>query len=116
VLCEGNIERGSPVGQALPPGQTRRPPPLPTGRNQGRMGGVATQPWTRPIPNVDEEEEENPPNGNVYTPPPPPPPVPTPGVVYLPGQPSTGRLDIRAIPGRPARAPERVAALAAAHR
>jgi len=117
VLREGNIERGSPVGQALPPGQARRPPPLNNGRTQGRMGGVATQPWTRPIPNVDEEEEENPPNGNVYTPPPPPPPVPaTPGLIYQPTLPSSGRLDIRVIPGRPARPPERVATLAAAHR
>jgi tetratricopeptide repeat protein len=108
VLREGNIERGSPVGQALPPGQTRRPPPLPgPSRGTNRVGVPAQQPWQRPIPNVDQEEEEG---GNIYVPPPPTPPPA--GVIYQPGLPSSGRLDVRVMPPHPSRRPERVAALA----
>ncbi|MEA2692372.1 MAG: protein O-GlcNAc transferase [Acidobacteriota bacterium] len=104
VLREGNIERGSPVGQALPPGQTRRPPPL-AGR---RPGGVAgTQPWIRPQTNVDQDEEDA---ANAYVPPPVPQPPPN-GVIYQPTVQSSGRLFVKVIPGRSVRRPDQVAAL-----
>jgi hypothetical protein len=109
VLREGNIERGSPVGQALPPGQSRRPP-LPGPSRGGRPGGVVPgQPWVRPSPNVDEDEETGS-NERVYVPPSVPSPPPA-GVIYQPTLPSSGRLDIRVIPGRPAHRPDQVAAL-----
>ncbi|HTQ78541.1 MAG TPA: tetratricopeptide repeat protein [Thermoanaerobaculia bacterium] len=114
VLREGNIDRGSPVGQALPPGQTRQPRAItPPSRTPGRPGSLQPQQqnWQRPIPNVDEDEEQNGP-ANVVPPPPPSPP-PT-GVIYTPGIPSSGRLDVRLIPGRPSRPAERLAALGSA--
>jgi Tfp pilus assembly protein PilF len=121
VLREGNIERGSPVGQALPPGQARRTPPL-QGPSRGgvRPGGTAqAQPWIRPQTNVDEDEEDG--NSNIYVPPPPPVPqgaqVPPSGVIYQPSLPSSGRLDIKVLPGRAGHRPDQLAAAAvAAHR
>jgi hypothetical protein len=110
VLRESNIERGSAVGQALPPGQTR--PSTLAGPARGvRPGGpVQAQPWVRPQTNVDQDEEEG---NNIYVPPPPPiPQPPANGVIYQPSLPSSGRLDIRAIPGHPHTRPDQIAALA----
>ncbi len=110
VLSEGNIEHGSGVGQALPPGQTR-PSNLPGPARGVRPGSpVQAQPWVRPQTNVDQDEEEG---NNIYVPPPPPiPQPPANGVIYQPSLPSSGRLDIRAIPGHPNRRPDQIAALA----
>jgi Tfp pilus assembly protein PilF len=110
VLRESNIERGGAVGQALPPGQTR-PSVLPGPQRGLRPGGTAqVQPWVRPQTNVDEDEEEG---NNVYVPPPPPiPQPPANGVIYQPSLPSSGHLEIRAIPGRPAHRPDQVAVIA----
>lgn len=110
VLRESNIERGSGVGQALPPGQTR--PSTLAGPARGVRPGspVQAQPWVRPQTNVDQDEEEG---NNIYVPPPPPiPQPPANGVIYQPSLPSSGRLDIRAIPGHPHSRPDQIAALA----
>jgi Tfp pilus assembly protein PilF len=107
VLRENNIERGGTVGQALPPGQTR--PSVLSGPSR-RGGAVQAQPWVRPQTNVDEDEEEG---NNIYVPPPPPIPQPPSGVIYQPSLPSSGRLDIKAIPGRSTHRTDQVAALAA---
>lgn len=93
VLRQGDLDRRS-TGQAMPQG--RRPgsqPSAPLPR------GLRT--WERPEPTVEDPEgypevppEEQP--GMVVTPPPG-------GVYYRPGINSTGRLDLRVVPGRPNR-------------
>ncbi len=106
VLRPQNLQNTGKAGQAQPIGATGR-----SGRVYPRGGNPGLQTWTRPEavePPVydDGSEEEIPAEGDDLTPPPPP----TPGSVYYnPGLPSTGRLDLRLVPGRAARRTETVA-------
>lgn len=107
VLGPGNLDPNSPVGQAVPPGSVRTPGGVRGGAMGVGPGGVApgtTVPrglrqWQRPDPQAQPEAYETGEPGNEYQQPPPPPG----GVYYQPGIPSTGRLDLRQVPGRPAR-------------
>jgi Flp pilus assembly protein TadD len=106
VLGPGDLDPNRPVGQAAPPGSVRTPGGVRGGTGMGvGPSGVApgTVPrglrqWDRPEPQTQPDYETGEP-GNVYQQPPPPPG----GVYYQPGVPSTGRLDLRLVPGRPGR-------------
>ncbi|HEV7668089.1 MAG TPA: tetratricopeptide repeat protein [Thermoanaerobaculia bacterium] len=107
VLRPGNLQSTGKAGQVQPAGAAGR-----TGsRVYPRGGNPGLQTWSRPEPvdppvYDDGSEEEIPVEGEDLTPPPPP----SPGSVYYnPGLPSTGRLDLRLVPGRAARRTETVA-------
>lgn len=104
VLRSGDLKPGAAPGAARPGTPAQR-------TNPTQPGAVRT--WTRPDPiyQTPNEFEEVPHEGGivdvpevpeVYTPPP--------GVVYQPGLPSTGRMEIRVVPRRPLDPTTRLAA------
>jgi len=106
VLRPQSLQSTGKAGQVQQPGAAGR-----TGSRTYPRGNPGLQTWTRPEPVEqpvydDGSEEEIPTEGEDLTPPPPP----SPGSVYYnPGLPSTGRLDLRLVPGRAARRTETVA-------
>lgn len=110
VLRPQNLQNTGKAGQVQPVGAGGRSG---TSRVYPRGGNPGLQTWTRPEPVEppiydDGGEEEIPIEGEDLTPPPPP----SPGSVYYnPGLPSTGRLDLRLLPGRAARRTETQARL-----
>ncbi len=106
VLRPQSLQSTGKSGQVKPAEGNR------AGSPYARPGGnPGLQTWSRPEPVEppvydDGSEEEYPVEGDDLTPPPPP----SPGSVYYnPGLPSTGRLDLRLVPGRAARRTETVA-------
>jgi hypothetical protein len=106
VLRPSDLSKpGSSPGAGVPTGG------VPDHRaNPSRPGTVRT--WTRPDPiyQTPNEYEEVPDEGALGVPEVPEVYTPPPGVVYQPGLPSTGRLDIRVVPRRPLDSPARLAA------
>lgn len=110
VLRPQNLQSTGKAGQVQPAGAGGR---AGTSRVYPRGGNPGLQTWTRPEPveppvyDDGGGEEEIPIEGEELTPPP-----PSPGSVYYnPGLPSTGRLDLRLVPGRAARRAETLARL-----
>ncbi len=107
VLRPQSLQNTGKAGQVKPSSGASRN----TGRQAYPRGNPGLQTWTRPEPVEppvydDGAEEEIPDEGDDLTPPPPP----SPGSVYYnPGIRSTGRLDLRLVPGRAARRTETVA-------
>ncbi len=98
VLKPQSLQNTGKAGQVQPAGAAGR---AGTSRVYPRGGNPGLQTWTRPEPVeqpvYDDGSEEIPAEGDDLTPPPPP----SPGSVYYnPGLPSTGRLDLRLVPGR----------------
>lgn len=107
VLRPQSLQNTGKAGQVQPSGAAGR---AGTSRAYPRGGNPGLQTWTRPEPVeppvYDDGSEEIPIEGEDLTPPPPP----TPGSVYYnPGLPSTGRLDLRLVPGRATRRTETLA-------
>ena len=98
VLREGDLNRNSPSGQAVPSG-TVRPPAAPS-RQQPAVGGLRQ--WNRPEPTVQEVPTEEPDVQNDGGQPAPVITPPAGGVYYRPGLQSTGRLDL-VVPDSPPR-------------
>jgi Flp pilus assembly protein TadD len=92
VLRPNDLTGGGAAGQATRPGVSRTVPGQ-AGRQPAETGRPALRNWTRPEPMEEPVEEEA---GNEEFVPPPPPT----GVIYRPGLPSSGRLDLKVIPGR----------------
>ncbi len=105
VLRPQSLQNTGKAGQVKASGPNR------AGSPYARQGNPGLQTWSRPEPVEppvydDGSEEEYPAEGDDLTPPPPP----SPGSVYYnPGLPSTGRLDLRLVPGRAARRTQTVA-------
>lgn len=107
VLKPQSLQSTGKAGQVQPAGAGSR---AGTSRVYPRGGNPGLQTWTRPEPVeppvYDDGSEEIPAEGEDFTPPPPP----SPGSVYYnPGLPSTGRLDLRLVPGRAVRRTETIA-------
>ncbi len=105
VLRPQSLQNTGKAGQVQPSGRSGSSRVYPRGGNPG------LQTWTRPEPVEppvydDGSEEEIPIEGEELTPPPPPAPG---SVYYNPGLPSTGRLDLRLVPGRALRRGDSIA-------
>ncbi|HYG63323.1 MAG TPA: tetratricopeptide repeat protein [Thermoanaerobaculia bacterium] len=101
-LNRNDLQPGRRMGQPQPPGMGGRPAPGGSVRGGYVPPGGYTPPdpnvprglrqWNRPEPQTEVNPGEGMQPGQVITPPPG-------GVYYQPGLPSTGRLDIRLLPG-----------------